>query len=150
MKQNASLKGLNPSEYILELLSLSLSDDGFFNLESSSYLKDADEVKSHIVTTRLNSKDYNELLSKSMKAKMSISKYIKSAALNPDKEIIIYDGLKEFIHGISKLGNNINQLTILAHQGKISSVDLSEVKKLLSDIWTSLAELTKKNKSKRR
>ena len=134
----------------MELLSLSLSDDDFFNLENKTHLKDIDDVKSNIVTSRFSTNDYKVLLDKSKKANMSISKFIKSAALDPGKEIIIYDGLKEFNHGISKIGNNINQLTTLAHQGKITTVDLLDVKALLTDIWTALGEILKQKNQKRR
>ena len=71
----------------MELLSLSLSDDDFFNLENKTHLKDIDDVKSNIVTSRFSTNDYKVLLDKSKKANMSISKFIKSAALDPGKKL---------------------------------------------------------------
>lgn len=135
---------------MIHILSLSLTDDDFFISVSDSLSQDQNDTRSQIVTARFTQSDYKVLLSKAQKAKMSLSKYIKVTALNPDHDIVIYDGLKEFNYSLSKIGNNLNQITTLAHQGKITSVDLSEVNVLLKDVWRMLDELSKQKKSKRR
>lgn len=141
---------MNISEYLIDTLSLSLTDDDFFISSSDLVSPDRNDTKSQIVTARFTQSDYDALTSKAKKARMSLSKFIKVAALNPDHNIVIYDGLKEFNYYMSKIGNNLNQITTLAHQGKITSVDLSEVNGLLKDVWRMLDELSKQKKSKRR
>lgn len=144
------MKNLNTSEYCIEVMSLSIVDDDFFNANLEPEKSDENINKSQIVTARFTQADYKELLSRSKRANMSISKYIKTSALNPDKEIVVYEGLKEFNYGISKIGNNLNQLATLAHQGKVTSVDLNEAKLFLKEIWLALDELSKQKKQKRR
>ena len=141
---------MNISEYLIDTLSLSLTDDDFFISSSDLVSPDRNDTKSQMVTARFTQSDYDALTSKAKKARMSLSKFIKVAALNPDHNIVIYDGLKEFNYYMSKIGNNLNQITTLAHQGKITSVDLSEVNGLLKDVWRMLDELSKQKKSKRR
>lgn len=46
-----------------------------------------------------------------------------------DKEIVVVNGLEEIIIQIRIIGNNINQLTKLCNQGRITNIDLKDVKK---------------------
>jgi hypothetical protein len=46
------------------------------------------------------------------------------------------------VHNVAKIGNNINQLTVLAHTERIKVVDLKEFKNELNKIWQALDELT--------
>ncbi len=144
--QNAKKRNLNLSEYINELLSLSVADNDFF-MDQIEFKKSSSELKSETMSIRVTPDDYNMILDKSNKAKMSISKYISNAALNPELEIIVFDGLKDFAYQLIKIGNNLNQITMLAHQGKIKEVYVSDIKETLNNIWTELESITnKKNK----
>ncbi len=69
-----------------------------------------------------------------------MSDYIVLSALG--EEIIVIEELKEVIHNIAKIGNNLNQLTVLAHTGKIKVVDLKGFKEALNDMWQVLDKLT--------
>ena len=73
---------------------------------------------------------------------MSLSDYIILSALG--EEIIVIEELKDVVHNIAKIGNNINQLTVLAHTEKIKVVDLKGFKEALNEIWQVLDELTVK------
>jgi len=42
------------------------------------------------------------------------------------------------------MGNNLNQLTLLAHQGRIKEVDLSKMSKELSTIMDKLCKLVER------
>lgn len=75
---------------------------------------------------------------------MNISKYVSLSALGRD--IVVIEDLKELTHQLSKVGNNLNQVTMLAHQGKVKAVDLSSVKKVVEDIWQLLNSLTEKTR----
>nr|WP_243141158.1 MobC family plasmid mobilization relaxosome protein [Alkaliphilus pronyensis] len=46
-------------------------------------------------------------------------------------------------HQLSKIGNNLNQLTVLAHQGKIKEVNLTKVTEAFTGLWDELCKLVK-------
>ncbi len=95
------------------------------NLElSNSSVTDRTE-QLHI---RLSMEAKHKLKEKAKLTGMSVGAVIE-AALRQQKLYVI--DLKEMARQTGKLGNNINQLTTLAHEGKINSVNLSECKRLL-------------------
>jgi predicted HicB family RNase H-like nuclease len=143
---NAKEKNQNLSEYINDLLSLSVSGSDFF-MDQIELKESSSELKSELITIRVTPDDYNKILVNSNKANMSMSKYISSAALNPELEIRVFDGLKDFAYQLTKVGINLNQITMLAHQGKIKEVYVTDAKETLNSIWSELEKLTnKKNK----
>lgn len=73
---------------------------------------------------------------KAKKANMTFSNYIISSAIN--NEIIVIDSIKEFTYQLSKLGINLNQITILCHQGKVTTPDIEPINDLLKKIWNEL------------
>lgn len=75
---------------------------------------------------------------KAKNAGMSITDYIILCAIN--KKVINYDGLKELITQVKKLGNNVNQLLILSRQGKIKTVNLTTTQEELKKIYDLLAD----------
>ncbi len=101
-------------------------------------------TRSKRVNARLTETEYKKIESRAKKANMSISQYLILSATNDT--VFIFIGLKDIIHHLSKIGNNINQLTILAHQGKLKVIDLSGFKKEIHEIWLSLNKSTKKTR----
>ena len=91
---------------------------------------------------RVNEKEYNKIKSKIEKSKLNTSEYLLKTAM--DKDIIVIDGLEEIIVQLRKIGNNINQLTKLCNQGKITNINLEEVKKGMKYIWQLLSLLIQK------
>lgn len=75
-------------------------------------------------------------------AKLSVGEYLIRAGLN-DTTVVILDG-KELLHQVSKIGTNLNQLTLLAHQGKITCPDLAGVNQVLKKLLQQMISLTKK------
>jgi len=61
-----------------------------------------------------------------------------------DKDIIVVDGVEEIIIQLRKIGNNINQLTKLCNQGRITNISLEDVKKEMKSIWQLLSLLIQK------
>lgn len=68
-----------------------------------------------------------------------LSSFIRLSVL--DKQIVIVDGVKDFNKQLLKIGNNLNQLTILAHKGNISTVNLNETKEVLTNIYKELTRI---------
>ena len=87
-------------------------------------------------------KEKKKLIEKSEVAKLSLSEYLIKQGL--DKEIVIVDGLNEVVTELRRIGNNINQLTYLANNGRIYTVDLSEVKQEIGKVWSVINVLQNK------
>lgn len=77
-------------------------------------------------------------------ASCTVSEYIRRSANG--NSIYVVEGLPELTKQIAKLGVNINQLTVLAHQGKIKEVDLFPCNDTLKQILKELLKLTKKKR----
>ena len=99
------------------------------------------QIKDKNIAFRITSKDLKEIQAKAKKSKMTVTDYITKSAL--DKEIIIIDGLSEIVSQLKKIGNNLNQLTMLSHQGLINTVKLDETEESLTTIYWKINELTK-------
>ena len=91
---------------------------------------------------RVNEKEYNKIKSKIEKSELNTSEYLLKTAMN--KEIIVIDGLEEIIMQLRKIGNNINQLTKLCNQGRLTNINLEDVKKEMKSIWQLLNLLIQK------
>ena len=70
---------------------------------------------------------------------MSQSDYVVSCCMG--KKIIILDGLKEVLRQQKAIGNNLNQLTVLANMGKVQFANLDTVAQEFARINTALREL---------
>ena len=70
---------------------------------------------------------------------MSQSDYVISCCLG--KKIIILDGLKEVLRQQKAIGNNLNQLAVLANMGKVQFSNLDTATQELARINTALRKL---------
>ena len=77
------------------------------------------------ITFRVTPEDYERIRSKAEQAHMSVSAYVRAAALR--HRVVVVDGLKEHTHELKGIGRSLNQLAILAHEGRISAVNLDSV-----------------------
>ena len=82
--------------------------------------------KDKVITIRVTKQEKERLIKKSQKAEMTLSEYLIEQGL--DKDIIILDGINEFVYELRIIGNNINQLTRLANSGMINVVYLDRFK----------------------
>jgi soluble cytochrome b562 len=95
-------------------------------------------TRSKQLNFRLLETEYNSIKQKAVKAKLSISRYLILSAIN--KKVIDKDELKEINHLLKKLSGNINQIAILANQGKITIVDLHTVKEQQKELLRGFIE----------
>ena len=70
---------------------------------------------------------------------MSQSDYVTACCLG--KRIVILDGLKEFLRQQKAIGNNLNQLTVLANMGKVQVANLDTAAQEFARINTVLRKL---------
>lgn len=76
---------------------------------------------------------------KAMQADMDFSTFVRKAAL--DQPVVIVPGIRELYVQVARVGNNLNQITMLCHQGRISSVELTETREMLSLVYEKLYEI---------
>lgn len=99
------------------------------------------QIKDKNYAFRITDKDLNTIKQKAKKAKMTVTDYITKSAL--DKNIVIIDGLPEIVTQLKKIGNNLNQLTMLSHQGGIKEVNLHETEQTLASIYWKINDFVK-------
>ena len=71
---------------------------------------------------RISEQDLETIRRKAAQAHMSQSDYVTACCLG--KHIIILDGLKEVLRQQKAIGNNLNQLAVLANMGKVQFANL--------------------------
>ena len=87
---------------------------------------------------RISSQDLETIHQKAAQAHMSQSDYVTACCLG--KRIVILDGLKEVLRQ-QAIGNNLNQLTVLANMGKVQFANLDSAVQEFAKINTALREL---------
>ena len=99
-----------------------------------------EKLKDKKFAFRISERDLNQIRLKSKRAKMTITDYLVTSALN--KDIVVIDGVETLIGQLKAVGKNLNQLTTLAHMGRIQAVRLDEVRESFGDIAAALRDLT--------
>lgn len=92
--------------------------------------------KDKTLNIRISTKDLNYIKQKSQKAKLTITDYVTKCALN--KTIYVYDGYKEFLNELRRIGVNVNQIARACNSGEISNPNLVIFQRELKNIWQSL------------
>ena len=97
------------------------------------------------IVIRSDEKEFEKIKSKVNISWLSQNEFLLKAIL--DKDIIQVDGIHELMMEFKKIGNNLNQLTKLAHQGKVNcSKELELMNKEMSGSWQSLKLLIQSQK----
>ena len=92
--------------------------------------------KNNMITIRVTKQEKEKLIKNSQKAEMTLSEYLIEQGL--ERDIIIIEDVRNFVHELRKIGNNINQLTHLANSGMIKVVYLDGFKEDMKKIWIAL------------
>ena len=81
--------------------------------------------------------------SKAKEAGISESEFVRRAAM--DKDVTVLPGVDELVRELRYQGNNLNQLTVMARQGRIRLVDLlvnmEPFMEVYERIWQTLNSL---------
>ena len=88
---------------------------------------------------RIAAQDLETIRRKAAQAHMSQSDYVISCCLG--KKIIILDGLKEVLRQQKAIGNNLNQLAVLANMDKVQFANLDTAAQEFARINTALRKL---------
>ena len=70
---------------------------------------------------------------------MSVSEFVRSSAMG--REVTVIEGIDELLTELRRQGNNLNQLTIMARQGRIDIVDMKPFMEVYSETWQTLNSL---------
>ena len=93
-------------------------------------------TQTETITIRLTEEEKDAMVEKMYKAVApSMRSFILDMCMNGK---VVNSDLRELNQELRHQGNNLNQLTKLAHQGRISAVDLSELLSLYRQILTAL------------
>ena len=88
---------------------------------------------------RIAAQDLETIRRKAAQAHMSQSDYVTACCLG--KRIVILDGLKEVQRQQKAIGNNLNQLAVLANMGKVQFANLDSAAQEFAKINTALREI---------
>ena len=88
---------------------------------------------------RISEQDLETIRQKAAQAHMSQSDYVTACCLG--KRIVILDGLKEVLRQQKAIGNNLNQLTVLANMGKVQFANLDTAAQEFAKINVTLRQI---------
>lgn len=96
-------------------------------------------MKSKMFAMRMSQNDYEAIKKKAEKAKMDMTGYITSCALN--KKIMVIEYLSEVLTELKGIGRNLNQLTTLCNMGRITCPNLVQIKQDFGKVFDELSGL---------
>lgn len=99
-----------------------------------------EKLKDKKFAFRVSESNLNQIRIKAKRARMTVTGYLVASALG--KEIVVIDGVEPLIGQMKAVGKNLNQLTTLAHMGRIQAVRLDEVKESFGEIAAAIHDLT--------
>ena len=88
---------------------------------------------------RISTQDLETIRRKAAQAHMTQSDYVTACCLG--KRIVILDSLKEVLRQQKAIGNNLNQLAVLANMGKVHFANLDSAAQEFARINTALRKL---------
>ena len=95
---------------------------------------------------RISSQDLETIRQKAAQAHKSQSDYVTACCLG--KRIVILNGLKEVLRQQKAIGNNLNQLAVLANMGKVQFANLDTAAQEFAKINVTLRELQEGGRGK--
>lgn len=93
----------------------------------------------HFLRARVPEWEKRYVKDKAAKAHMSESEFLRYAAF--DKQVTVIEGVDELLTELRYQGNNLNQLTVMARQGRITQVDYKPFMEVYERVWQTLNSL---------
>lgn len=97
-------------------------------------------MKDRRKTIRMSKEEEKRVLLSLEDTGLNFSDYVRKA-IN-DRPVIVISGIRDLHMQVAKIGNNLNQLTMLAHEGRITSVNLAECLEMLQLTYDKLNEIS--------
>ena len=95
---------------------------------------------------RISEQDLEAIRRKAAQVHMSQSDYVTTCCLG--KRIVILDGLKEVLRQQKAIGNNLNQLAVLANMGKVQLANLDAAAQEFAKINVTLRQMQEGRRGK--
>ena len=108
----------------------------------TNLISDAEEEENCVIKITVTKRERELIKSKAKKGNLTVSAFVRKAAL--DMPVIVLDGFKELVLELSRIGNNLNQLTVLAHLREITSVNLEHTNETLKSVLKEVISLKEK------
>jgi len=103
--------------------------------------RDTMRKRNRTITIRCTDEEYEQIHSKAQRHKLSLSDFILRSAL--DKKIVVADGLDEVAKQQKAIGRNLNQIAMLAHEGRLHSVRLDELVEQHRSVTAAVCDIAK-------
>ena len=97
-------------------------------------------MKDRRKTIRMSKEEEKRVLLSLEDTGLNFSDYVRKA-IN-DHPVIVISGIRDLHMQVAKIGNNLNQQTMLAHEGRITSVNLAECLEMLQLTYDKLNEIS--------
>lgn len=88
--------------------------------------------RTHKISFRVSDYEHKLVQSKVKKSGLRMSDFCRHAVLG--KEVRTVKGLDKCSYELNKIGNNLNQLTVLCHQRSVQNPNLESMQIQLSDV----------------
>ena len=92
--------------------------------------------KEKMFAMRMRQTDCDRIQHKAGQAGMSMTGFLTASALG--KNIVVVDGLDKVLAELKAIGKNLNQLTTLCNMGRITFLDLTEIKSSFGKVFDYL------------
>ena len=93
------------------------------------------------ITIRCTEEERNRIYQKVKQHNLKLNDFILRSAM--DKKIINIDGLSEVMREQKAIGRNLNQIAMLAHEGRLRTVQLDKLIEQHNRTTTALCEIAK-------
>lgn len=100
------------------------------------------ENKDIRLTIRLTREQYESIRERAETAQMTPSAFVRAAAMH--HKVTVVPGLKEVTHELKMLGNNINQLAVLVHEGMVRIASFDEAYEKLGLLFVAVRRLAER------
>lgn len=96
-------------------------------------------TRNRVIAFRVTSAERRNIEAKVRQSGLCQQEYLLHAAL--ETPIYMVEDLKPFLGELRAWGRNLNQLTVLAHQGHIESANLREATEMLGKVYEAVNRL---------
>ena len=96
-------------------------------------------AKDEFIRFRVAGWEKHCITKKAEKAHMSVSEFVRSSAMGRDVTVI--EGVDELLTELRRQSNNLNQLTVMARQGRIELVNMEPFMEVYERTWQTLNSL---------
>ena len=102
----------------------------------------ATRTRNQVIAFRVTPTERRKISAKVKRSGLSQQEYLLDAALK--QPIYVMEELKPILSELRAWGKNLNQLTALAHQGRVQTVYLQELTAALGRTYEAVSTLTEK------